>query len=154
MRPLPRLAEKMAGAPGDHLLAEGDERGDDLAQGQLLGSATIQRQHVDAKARLQRGVAVELVEDDVGLGIALQFDDDAQALAVALVAQIGDALDQLLADGLGDALDQLRLVDLIGQLGEDDRVAVLADLLDMGFRANDDRAAPGPVGRNAYRRAP
>ena len=133
MRPLPRLAEQVAGAPGDHLLAEGDEGGDDLAQGQQLGPAAVQRQHVDAKARLQRGVAVELVEDDVGLGVALQFDDDAQALAVALVAQIGDALDQLLADGLGDALDQLRLVDLVGQLGEDDRLAVLADLLDMGL---------------------
>ncbi len=79
-------------------------------------------------------VAVELVEHDVGLGVALQFDDDAQALAVALVAQIGDAVDQLLANGLGDALDQLRLVDLVRQLGEDDRLAILADLLDMGFR--------------------
>ena len=69
-----------------------------VAQGHLLGPAAVQRQHVDAKARLQRGVAVELVQDDVGLGVALQFDDDAQPVAVALVAQIGDALDQLLAD--------------------------------------------------------
>src|SRR4029077_11480090 len=115
MRPIPRLAEKVARASSDHLLAESDERGDDLAQGQLLRSATIQRQHVDAEARLQRGVAVELVEDNIGLGVALQFDDDAQALAVALVAQIGDTLDQFLADSLGDALDQLRLVDLVGQ---------------------------------------
>ena len=34
MRPLARLAEQMARAPGDHLLAEGDEGGDDVAQGQ------------------------------------------------------------------------------------------------------------------------
>ena len=58
------------------------------------GRPPFERQHVDAEARLQRGVAIELVQDDVGLGVALQFDDDAHAVAVALVAQLGDALDQ------------------------------------------------------------
>ena len=81
-------------------------------------------------------MAVELVKDDVGLGVALQFDDDAQSLAVAFVAQIGNALDQFLAHGLGDALDQPCFVDLIRQLGEDDRLALLAHFLDMGFRSD------------------
>ncbi len=97
-------------------------------------------------------MAIELVQHDVGLGVALQLDDDAHAVAVALVAQIGDALDQLVAHGLGDALDQLRLVDLVGHLGEDDRVAILADLLDVGLGAHDDRAAAGLVGGVACRR--
>src|SRR5438094_8954508 len=95
MRSLPRLAEQMARAPCDHLLAESDKAGDDFAQGQELGPPAIQRQHVDAKARLQRGVAVELVEDNIRLGVALDFDDDAQPFAIAFVAQLGDAFDYL-----------------------------------------------------------
>ena len=91
-------------------------------------------------------MAVELVEDDVGFGVALQFDDDAHPVAVALVAQLGNAFDQLFADGLGDALDQLRLVDLIGHLGKDDRLAVLADLLDVRFGAQDYGTPAGLVG--------
>ena len=48
-------------------------------------------------------------------------DDDAHALAVDLVADVGDALDALVADELGDLLDEPRLVDLVGDLGDDDR---------------------------------
>ena len=55
---------------------------------------------------------------------ALQIDDDAHAVAIRLVADVGDALDRLLAHELGDALDQPRLVDLVRDLGDDDRRAV------------------------------
>ena len=74
---------------------------------------------------------IELVQHHVGNGVALQLDDDAHAVAVALVAQIGDALDQLLAHAFGDALDHARLVHLVRHLGDDDRLALLAHLLDM-----------------------
>ena len=146
MRALARLAQQMAGPPCDDLFAKGDKGGNHVAQGQQLWPAAVQGQHVDAKAGLQRGVAVELVEHDVGLGIALQFDDDPHPVAVALVAQFGDPVDQLFAHALGDALDQLRLVDLIRHLGEDERIPILADFLDMGFRAQDHGAAAGLVG--------
>jgi hypothetical protein len=43
-------------------------------------------------------------------------------------------------------LDQARLVDLIGNLGDDDGFAVLADFLDHGAGAHDDRAAAGVIG--------
>ena len=143
------LFEQVGGAPGDDLLAERDKGDDDVAQGHLLGPAAVQRQHVDAEAGLQRGVAVELVQHDVGIGVALQFDDEAHAVAVALVAHVGDALDELLADAFGDALLQLRLVHLIRHLGEDDRLAVLADLLDVvSWRAARSRRA-----RSGRRRA-
>ena len=92
------------------------------------------------------GEAVELVEHDVGHRVALQLDHDAIAVAVGLVAQVGDALDLLLAHQFGDALDHRRLVHLIGNLGDDDRLAVLAQLLDLDLAAHDDRAAAGVVG--------
>ena len=71
---------------------------------------------------------------------ALQLDDDAQALAVRLVAQVGDPLERLVAHQLGDLLDQLRLVDLVRDLGDDDRAAVaLGRLLDGRLRADGER---------------
>src|SRR5205814_3470878 len=62
------------------------------------------------------------------------------------VAQVGNALDGLLAHQVRDALDQILLVDLVGNLGDDDRdlVAPLAGL-GRGPRAHDDRAAAGRV---------
>ncbi len=58
----------------------------------------------------------EAVQDDLGVRIALYLDDYAHAVAVGLVAQVGDALDALVAHLVGDVLYELALVDLIGQL--------------------------------------
>ena len=86
------------------------------------------------KRRLQLRVLVEIVEHDLRHLAAAQLDDDAHAVAVGLVAKIGDALDGLLAHELGDLLEQPRLVHLIRDLGDDDRelVALLA-LLDLAL---------------------
>ena len=47
---------------------------------------------------------------------------------------------------LGDLLDQARLVDLVGDLGDDDRLLVALARLDLGAGAHHDRAAAGAVG--------
>ncbi len=130
VRIVARLGEQELGAPGDDLLAEVEERAQHVVQRQHLRPAAVQRDHVGAEARLQRGEALELVQDHVGHRVALELDDDAHAVAVGFVAQVGDALDALLAHQFGDPLDQRRLVDLIGDLGDDQRLAVLAQLLD------------------------
>ena len=146
MRARARLAQLVGGAAGDHLFAEIDEGRDDPLEVQQLRPAAVERQHVYAEGRLQRGKAVELVEDDLAHGVAAQVDDHAQALAVAFVAQVRYPLDDLVADHFGDALDHARLVDLIGHLGNDDRLPVLGPLLDRCPAAHDDGAAPRVVG--------
>ena len=125
-----RLGELELGAPGDHFLAEADEGLDDVAQGQRLGPAAADRQHVGREARLRRGVPPQLVEHDVGGRVALEVDDDAHAFAVRFVANVGDALDPLVLGGLGDLLDQAVLADLVGDRGQHDRAAVAAAFLD------------------------
>ena len=78
----------------------------------------------------------------------LQLDDDAHAVAIRLVADVGDALEHLLVHQVGDLLLQLRLVDLVGDLGGDDLHPIaLADRLELGLGAQRDRAAAGGVGR-------
>ena len=131
MRAVARLAEQEFRAPPDHLLAERDEGGENVLEAEQLRAAAVQRHHVDAEARLQRREAVELVQHHVGDRVALQLDDDADAVAVGFVADVGDALDALVAHELGHLLLHRRLVHLKRDLGDDDRLALLADRLEM-----------------------
>ena len=152
VRAVARLGQQVLGAPADHLLAEGGEGGDEILEVELLGPAAVDRQHVGAEVGLQVGVAPELVQHDVGHRIALQLDDDAHAFAVGLVPDVGDALDPLVAHLLGDLLDQHALVHLVGDGGDDQRLAVLADLLGVHLGAHDDGAAALVVGGERCRR--
>ena len=90
---------------------------------------------------MQRGEAVELVEHDVGHGVAAHLDHHAIAVAVGLVAQRRDALELLVAHQFADALDQMRLVHLIGNFGNDDRFALAAQGLELDLAAHHDGAA-------------
>src|ERR1700728_1906604 len=115
---------------------------------QYVGQAQFARlpvddgQHDDAEVDLELGVLVEIVEDDFGLLAALQLEDDAHAVAVAFVANLGDALDLLVVYQAGGGFNETRFVDLVRDLGDDDRFAVLSRFLGGGFGAQLERAAP------------
>ncbi len=141
-----RLAEQEFAAPRHHLLAEGNERGEHVLEIHHQRPAAVERDHVGAEGGLQRREAVELVENDLALGVALELDHDAIALPVRLVAQVGDAVDLLLAHELGDALHHRGLVHLVGDLGDDDGLPLLADGLEGDLAAHHDRAAAALIG--------
>ena len=84
---------------------------------------------------------VELVQHNLGLRAALQFNDDAHALAVGFVADVADVVHGLVVDQVGNSLDQGRLVHLVRDLGDDDRLAFLADVLNGGAGAHQKTAA-------------
>src|SRR3546814_15145210 len=84
---------------------------------------------------------------DLGRVAALDLDVDAHAVLVGLVAQLTDALVRLLLDQVGDLLDQPRLVYLVRDLGDDDRLAAVVGHLDVGARAHAHPAAAGAVGQ-------
>ena len=141
-----RLPELERGASGDHLLAEINEGCQELAQGELFRTTAVQGQHVTAEIGLHRGEAEELVQHHLGSGIAFQLDHHAHAVAVAFVLNMGDAFDLLVAHLFGNLLDHRGLVHLIGDLVDDDGVAILANLLDPGLGADDDAATPFEIG--------
>ena len=91
-----------------------------LGQRERARHAADQGDVDDAEGGLHLGVLVELVEHDLGDGLALELDDEAHAVAVGLVAQVADLGDLLLLDQLDDVLDERRPVDLVGQLGDHD----------------------------------
>ena len=138
-----RLAEPELGAPGDHDLAERDERGQHVLEVHHQRTAAVERHHVGAERGLQRREAVELVQHHVGHGLALELDHHAIAVAVGFVAQLGDAFDLLLAHQFGHPLDHRGLVHLVRNFRDDDRFAFLADRLDLDLAAHHDRAAAG-----------
>ena len=108
--------------------------------------AGVEGHHVGAERGLQRGEAVELVEHHVRHRVPAQLDHHPVALAVGFVAQRGDAFDLLLAHQFADALDHLRLVHLVGNLGNDDRLALAAQGLEFDLAAHHDRAAAEMIG--------
>ncbi len=90
----------------------------------------------------------EVVQNNFRFFAALHFDDDAHAFAVGFIAHVGDAFDLFRLHQLGDALDQAGLVDLVRNFGDDDILAVLADVFDRGLGAHGEAAAPGLVRRD------
>jgi hypothetical protein len=129
------------------------ERLQHLLQTEEPRLAVDQRDHVDAEHLFHRRLREQVVEQDLRHFGALQLDDDAHAILVGLVSQPvrGDALDELVAHEISDALDQLRLIDLIGKLGDDDGLSVApAHLLDVRAGAHMQAAAAGLVGQDYF----
>ncbi len=127
------LLEEEGGAAADDVLAVIEEGADGVVERELLGLAVVDGQEDHGEGLLHLGVLVELVEDDLGLGSALEADVDAHAVAVGLVAELvaGDVGDDAFVDEFGDALHELGLVDLVGDLVDDDGFAAAGDLLDL-----------------------
>ena len=123
-----------------------DEVLDRLHQAHFLGLAVDHGQEDHAEALLHRGVLEELVEHDLRFGAALEFDDDAHAVAIALVADVADLVDHLVVHQFGDALDEPRLVHLVRNLGDDDRVLLLGEVLDGNLGAHQESSASGAIG--------
>ena len=135
-----------AGAAHDDFVAVPDEVFDELLEVELAGTAVDQGDVVDREARLERGHLEQGVEHYVRRGALLEADDDAHAVAVALVVDVGDAVDLLGFHQFGDALDELALVDGVGDFGYHDGLAAGGRDFDVGLRTDDDAAAAGLEG--------
>jgi hypothetical protein len=107
--------------------------------------ASHQSQQVHAERRLEGCHLVELVQDHFLGGVPAQLDDDAHALAVRLIAQVGDAVDLSVPYQIGDALQEQRLVHHVRDLGHHDALAAPA-LLEARLGAYGDVPAARGVG--------
>ena len=85
------LAQQITGAPLDGLDAEIKEHLQHLAQGQQHRLAIYQRQHVGVKIILKRRKFKEIIEHNLRIGIPAQFDNNAHAIAVAFIADVGNS---------------------------------------------------------------
>ena len=140
------LAQAEARAAHDNIHLVGDPVADEAVDGQGAGHTVDEREHVGGEVLLQAGALVEVVEDDLGDGVALEDDDEALAgSAGGFVADVGDAADRAVAHELGDLVGEVVGVDLVGQFGDDEALAAL-DFLNIDDGALRDGAASGAVG--------
>ena len=135
-----RLFELEFGAPLDHFVAVGDEDFERALEADAARRPIDDRHHVHREGGAHGGVLVEQILDLGGRALPLQFDDDAHAGAVALIAQVGDAFDLLIAYEVGDLLDEDGLVHLVGELGDDDAHAAADRLFEAGAGVHGDAA--------------
>src|SRR5690242_3552941 len=136
-----RLAQFILRAAPNHIDAVLDEILQKLNEAELPRLSADNGEQDHAKRFLHLRHLEELVEDNFRLLIALHFNHDAHPVAIAFVANIGHAFDLLVVDQLSDMLDQVLLVDLIGQLSDDDILSIFAALLDGSLRADLKAAA-------------
>ena len=93
VRPVAGLVEAVLRAAADDLDLVVDVVRQRLGQVQRAGHAVDQRQHVDAEAGLQRRLLEEVVQHDVGVGVALELDDEPRLLVGRGVAHPADAVE-------------------------------------------------------------
>ena len=143
------LAQLEDGTPRHDLTPMGEKALQYLAQIEQTGLAIDQSHHVHTERILQLGRLVEIVENNLGDFAALEFDHHAHTGLVGFVADVADTFEFLLVDQFGHALQERALVDLIGQLIDDDRLASGGpgplDIFKVCARTHHDPSTTGPV---------
>ena len=113
-----RLAKLELGAPRDDDTLEVEVVPDELEERKRPRDPVHERDGVVAEGRLERGVLVELVEDDLRDRLALELDLDAHPRLVRVVRQVGDLGENLVVRELGDLLDDAAVAALLHPVRE------------------------------------
>ena len=143
---LARLAQVEHGAACHDLAPVLQKNLDEILQVAQAGLAVHQGHHIDAEGVLQLCLLVQVVEHDLWHFATLEFDHQAHARLVRLVLNVADALDLLLVNELGDAFLQGLLVHLVGQLVDDDGLALAAiNVFEVAFGAHHHAPTPGAI---------
>ena len=110
------------------------------------GHAANERNHVDAKAGLQRRGLPKVVEDNLWVCVALERDDEPGVITRRFVVDVADTVEFAIVDELSDLAGDRPRRYLVGQFGDDDRLG-LALLLDLDLGSHLHRTTAGSVRR-------
>ena len=139
-----RFSEKEPGAADNHFVAVIDECREDFLEVKGFRAAVNESHVVDAERGLHLSHLIELVEHHIGVGVALELDDNAHSLVVALVVDIGDTVELLFANQVGDIGYKFGFVYIVGNLGYDNVLMIVLHL-DFGTGTDHDSAAAGLI---------
>ena len=140
--------------PGDHIPLMADEVFEDALKVQLLGLALGDGGHVHAEGALEIRILEQSLEDLLRVRVLLHLDDRPHALPVRFVPDVGDAGEHgLLLLGHGQNLLQgRRLVDAVGDLGDDDEGLPVLQLFEVGLGPHGQLPPARFIGRGQLRR--
>ena len=149
MPSLTRLTEQEQCPACNNLTSVTNERLNDFLEVEHLGLSVDERHHIDANDRLQLRLCVQVIQYNIANFTSAQLDNNPQSVFVGFIAKLGNALDLLLFNQLGNALEQTRLVQLVRNLVDDDRVLALGLIRDhFGFRSHVDAPSTRAVRLN------
>src|ERR1039457_1499368 len=147
MGPSFRLLQFEDGATGDDLAPVIDEMAYHLYDSEDFRPVIDNGQHDDAEGGLHLGMFIELVEEYLRVFVLLQLYDDPHPVTVRFVPKVRNPLYLLLPHQFGNLFDQPRLVNLVWNLSNDDRLTFgLFLFFHPGPGAHLDDAPAGPVG--------
>ena len=112
MGALLRFAQVVLRPAPDHIDAMVNEQLQRVSQRQRARLAVDDGQHDHPERLLELRMLVEIVQNHFRLLAALELNDNAHAIAVRFVADVGDALDFLVLHQFRDALNDPGFVDL------------------------------------------
>ena len=124
--------------PANHyFLAVFEECPKDVAKIERPRLTVMDRQKVDPEILLKLGELIKLIQDNIRILALLDLNHHSHAGAIGFVTKIRDSFDFFLFHEIGDLLDHLGLVDLVGDLRDDDPLPIPFEALD--FRPAPDR---------------
>ena len=136
------LAQEITGATLDRLDPEVEKHLQHLAKREQNRLTIHQRQHVGTEVALKWRELEQIVQNHLWVGIPPQLHNDAHAITIAFIADVGDAFELLVVDHLSDPLNQSRFVGLVGQLSDDHGIPIRTprsfNRLDCGDAAHRD----------------
>jgi len=146
-----RTLEGVLRPPNDRQLPVVQELLQELAQAELDRLAVDEGQQDCAVIALERRAPLQVRQDLFRVGVPAQLDHDPHAFAVGFIADVGDAVDLSVVDLLSQLLDPAGFAQLIGQLRDHDRPALVAafarlNLFDVGDAPHRDAAAAVEIG--------
>lgn len=122
--PLPGLLQAVLRPPADRRPSEGEERPQELGEGERPGVPILDHEEVAGERALKRRQPKQSGQDAVPIRPPLELDHHPQPLPVRLVPEIGDPLDRPVFGLLRDRLQKRGLPDLVGNLGDHDPVVL------------------------------
>src|ERR671918_1060311 len=135
-------AQLKAGPAQDDFAAMLDVGSVGILQRKEFWPAVIDRQHDNGKRAFQCGVLVKIVDNNLWVSVAFQFDHDARVF-VGFIPDGSDVRDRLLVYELGDALDQSGAIHVIRNFRDHDLFLAAFDFLDASFPAHFHAAPAG-----------
>ena len=146
-QPVIDLAETVARAPFQNLDPVRQESLENFPQvHDARDVVLVQHVHVEAEADLQIGGLEQRFHQHVGIDVAVLRHQDEADILRRFVAHVVQQEELAGGQKLGDLFDQAALLDLIGDLGDDDLPRALPQLLHLPPCPQAEAAAPGAVG--------
>ena len=147
LEPVLDVLDAMLGAADEHDLAVVEPLGQHVADREHVRHLPLREHvHIEGHAHLELGELEQAFHQHERIdGAALRLEHEADVLG-GLVPDVAEQRHLLQLDQLGELLDELRLLHLVGDLGDDDKPGTVALVLLLPLGPQAEAAAAGLVG--------